>query len=344
MDPSIDIPSSGASIQLADSDLNLRQSLSLLSLCSHLLSEKKISLLTPQKHSELDSNIIEVLEFRDDNINSMKRLMFCQICTIKQIAIGLSCGHWFCLGCIEAHIKNSTMNKIILNINEIAEKNIISSKCPVCSIPLTLPDVKKIFNDTEKYEKAAIQRKINEDIEASGRFFCVSCNKHRGKNLFLKDSCMHMCKICAAKQLTKGVFSCETCKEPIKYDPLRIEQEKCSICSRNKYLVGDYLQELCSGYLYCTACVIKAIDQKYCFCHKRIIDYDTKVSILSYIMQMCDICQNENYRFSIVKYSCCSLLVCYNCIKDSDNCQGCGSGLAEAFKGKIRKILEIKVS
>ena len=323
---------------IVDKGNNFYQSKIFLELLSVNISQQKI--IERMKNEKLSIKKLlfsPVISECSIDLNYLRNSWLCIICKENVIEITTVCSHGYCKECLISYIKNETNNYIILNENESNNTMIISARCKKCLNSFTIDDLKLLFSNITQLEMNANGRKTIKDIEEKECFICMSCEINRGKKLFINDPCLHMCKMCISYEISLNRNAiCKFCKIPFSIESILQEKHKCYSCRKEKYLVGDYLQELCPNYLYCLSCVYMALAENKCFCHNKRIKTDIKVKIYSFVLKTCLICKNEQCITSFSMRSCCDANICYDCLQDAKYCLNCNSLLTLNLKENLR--------
>ena len=335
MEETLDIPCTDYYPTIVDNGFYLNQSINLLSMILDKINCNKILELDNKSRNSIDTLLSPAFPEFSERLNALKQTLLCAICKTRNIEIVTSCEHGYCLYCLESHITKESNNMIILNESE---SNNTSAICIKCNVPFTIEDLKCIFLNIPELEMEAKLRKIHQDIETKESFTCMNCGIMRGKTMFTDNPCSHMCKICISAQISQlSSTDCKICGLKIAVDNIVQEQYKCSKCQNKKHLVGDYLQEVCAGKLYCLPCTDEIMDSRKCYCHDRIIDKGIIIKILSNIFKICDYCNQENHSNYFLRHTCCEAIICYKCTESGQNCRGCGKLLNDGHKKQIAK-------
>lgn len=278
----------------------------------------------------LRSDLDERLDFFQKSIN-------CGLCKAAPIELITSCSHGFCENCFKMNIETTTRGLIIYSKYEASE---LTAPCPECSLSFTMQDLEKVFDNCESLQNDAKIREIQTEIDTNDMFTCMACTKIRGVSMLPKNSCYHMCKICIAQEITNSnQKACKVCNEKFEIQEFVKEKIKCSGCKKTFYIVGDNVQEICPGFVYCVMCTSKSIDLSICPCHNKEISRDLKKYLIGNIMKMCKVCNEENFNAHFWRHSCCKMTICYLCTSKSNYCQGCGNQLSLKHSEMVQKFI-----
>ena len=346
---SFNIPCSETSIYLVDPDLNISQSIDLLNLLSSCLSASKILDLSPEAKHELLAQIDSGVREGSHRLSTIHGLVHCIACNKAPLEVLVSCGHGYCRVCLKQSIERQTFNKIVLNRYESQEEGLISARCIQCSLGFSSKDIGIVFENIKELEIDAKVREIAVDCDRNGWFKCITCDKRRGIDMLSQDFCRHMCKICIAQQIINSNSNkCKICSKILNFLEFCNETTGCCKCTKEKFFVGDYVQEICPGFLYCINCTMETLDHNKCFCHDREIDFREKIYLYSNIMKTCGQCKAEKYCVAFLRHSCCEFNICFACAAETDNCYGCGNlqtrydkNQIEAFNSRILRSSQV---
>ena len=332
----MEIPCSETPLQLVNNDFQVSQSIDTLNFLSSYLSPSKILARSPEARQEFSASIASALPDCNERLNIFKDLTHCVACKEAPFEILVSCNHGYCKPCLQQHIERLTSSKIVLNKHESSEEGLISARCIKCSLGFSIKDLSLVFENTEELELNAKLRAIAVDCDRNGSFECITCEKIRGKDMLSQNSCRHMCKICIAQHIsTKNSMNCKVCSKNMNSAELTRETKPCCKCGINKYFVGDYMQEVCPGFLYCVNCTVEVLEHSKCSCHNMSISDRDKVYLYSNFLKVCEKCKNEKFCLSFLRHSCCGFNICYACAGQGENCFGCAKPLTLTHKTKI---------
>lgn len=336
MEKTINIPNHGYQIPYVDREQQITQNEELVDFLCNFVSAHKISQLQSDTKKMLIEKMGLIKSLHKNKLQEVLKIMKCQICLNSELNIITSCNHGFCYECINSHIKKNTMGRYILNELESSDPAFLSTSCPCCNKYLTEPDLKLIYHNLEELKLEAKMRKIQVDMMKHKSFECCNCKKIRGNLQYMNSTCGHMCKSCFAQRGCEQLDgTCEICLALIDETSCGNDNTRCGRCNGIFFIIGDFMQEICTNQLYCSNCAFDTVEKGVCYCHNSSIPYEKKLEVVRSSFRVCLNCNEEKVIGCFIRHKCCKASICFECANKSENCIYCEVPYSSRLKQSI---------
>ncbi|OMJ92257.1 hypothetical protein SteCoe_5027 [Stentor coeruleus] len=280
-----------------------------------------LTIINPEKSPQVKDQIFalcpnikdEYPDIYDLIIKKLSSVCFCNLCQNGQSDFEFKCGHKFCEQCATYKLINLTPKISIPTLG-----------CPICYNPVSYQNLERIFPKNQHDLRYDLESRLVKEALEKANVQCKKCAKDRGFDMFISESCMHMCKECIATSIRWQVLTCEYCDYPFQaIEDLRNNTITCDGCKHKVYYIGDYVKKINDGHFLCSECLKNTLKTSSCAYCSKSLTHQEIIEIDNFLFDYCAKCGNEYGITSFKILQCCKNHICDDCFYKIGPCSLC---------------------
>lgn len=282
-----------------------------------------LTIISPEKSSHVKDQIFAVCpnikheypDIYDLITKKLNNLCICNLCQVGQTDFELNCSHKLCGLCARTKL---------MNLN--SESSIPTLACPLCYNALSYQSLERIFPKSQCSFRYDLEARLVKEALEYADVQCKKCKKSRSSDMFVSESCMHMCKECIATSIRWQVFSCEFCDCPFQaLENLRQNTIPCDGCGHQVYYIGDYVKKLSDGHSLCSECLRITLLTTKCQQCSKTLTHQELIEIDTFLYDHCAKCGIEYGIGNFKILRCCKNYICDDCFNKLGLCSLCSN-------------------